>query len=285
MEQTTPIKTTIAKWCVLSLLLAYAVGMAVWANAESDRHVCTGIDINIKGDSKVEDVTRQGVMAQLSRYPRKIVGQHFNSVNTLDIENYLKGFSNFENVECVLNAKGHLVVDIVPMVPEIRIFDGNRSYYVNKDGIWIAATAEFFTDVPVVQGHFNKQFPPTYVLPLTRFITSDPDMNRIASYVVAVDRDNLMIVPRIAGHIINFGDTTRLAAKRDALLTAYRNILPYRGWETYDTISVKFRNQIVATRRNKAPLHPLVAITEEADPEEANLPEEASPDLGHQPDR
>ncbi|MDE6217654.1 MAG: hypothetical protein K2F64_01485, partial [Muribaculaceae bacterium] len=58
-----------------------------------------------------------------------------------------------------------------------------------------------------------------------------------------------------------------------------------RGWETYATISVKFRGQIVAPRRDKTPLHPLAEIEEEVNPEEASLTEELpSGPPKHQPD-
>ncbi len=88
--------------------------------------------------------------------------------------------------------------------------------------------------------------------------------------------DDIILVPRITGHVINLGDTTRLAEKRRMLMTAYKNIIPYRGWNQYDTISVKFRGQIVATRRNKAPLYPIETFIEEEDPEEATLPAEVA---------
>ena len=48
--------------------------------------------------------------------------------------------------------------------------------------------------------------------------------------------------------------------------------MPFKGWNYYDTISVKFRGQIVATRRDKKPLYPFEPIVEEEDPEAASLP-------------
>lgn len=269
---------TVGKWCVLLLLMAYAVGMAVWANAEASRHVCTGIEIHIEGDARADSITRSGVAFELGRYPRKIVGERLSTINTLEIEKYLGGFSNFESVECLLSSQGKLQVNITPMIPEIRVFDADgRSYYVNKDGKEIVSNAEFFADVPIVQGRFSKTLRPKDVLPVTRFVSRDSLLSQLVASVVVRDRDNILLVPRVGGHVINIGDASRLAEKRNALLTAYRNILPYRGWDTYDTISVKFRNLIVATRRDKSPLHPLPEVTEDIDPEEATLPEALYP--------
>lgn len=271
---------TIAKWTVLLALIAYAIGMSVWARNEAARNVCTGIDVNIRGVSKADTVTRNGVMAELSRYKSRITGAPINTINTLEIQRYLQGFSNFEEVECLMSSQGRLMVNIVPMVPEIRVFDGNSSYYVNKDGKRIASRAEFFSDVPVVTGHFTKSLRPADILKVTRFITADSLLNRLIGMVKVVDKDNILLIPRFEGQVINLGDTSRLHQKRRAILTAYHNILPYKGWEYYDTISVKFKGQIVASRRNKTPLHPVSLPDEQADPEEGSLPTEGTPVRG-----
>lgn len=267
-----PLVKTIFKWTILSLLAAYVVGMAVWARSEAQKNACKGISVAMDEHGLSDTVTVRGVKQKLLKYPGRIVGTPVTSVNTLDIENYLMRLNNFEDVKCYMSTNGFLNVRITPMVPEIRVFDGDKSYYVNKNGKRINSNADFYTDVPVVMGHFSKTLRPECVLPIVRFVQNDPDMRNIVSMFVVKDEKNILLVPRITGHIINFGDTTRLAEKRRMLLTAYENIIPYKGWDEYDTISVRFRGQIVATRRNKQPLYPFEPILEEVDPEEATLP-------------
>ena len=159
------------------------------------------------------------------------------------------------------------------MVPELRIFEDSVSYYINKEGKKMASKASFFVDVPVVSGHFNGNFQAKDLLPVTRFIASDKTLNSLVGMVCADSPDNIILVPRIHGHVINFGDTTRLKEKRDALLAIYKKVIPHKGWEEYDTISVKYRGQVVATRRNKGSLTPQVVEYDETDMEEATLPE------------
>lgn len=263
---------TVWKWIILSLLLAYIVGMAIWANMEAARHSCQGISITVKGGGITDSVTQQGVLDMLRRYPEKIVGMPLNRVNTLGIEDYISSLNNFEDVRCYLTSRGFLAVEIQPLIPEIRVFDGKGSYYVNKDGKRIRSSADFFVDVPVVTGHFSKDFRPTELLPVVRFVERDSVLRQLVTMYKADDRHNIILVPSILGHVINIGDTTRLSEKREAILTAYRRIMPFKGWNYYDTISVKFRGQIVATRRDKKPLYPFEPIVEEEDPEAASLP-------------
>lgn len=261
----------VLKWILLCGLIAYVITMFIWSRAEARRHLCTAIDVSVSGNGNVSSISEKSVKDVLKDYPHPIIGRPIHSINTFDISSYLRKFNNFETVDCLITSQGHLKVRVVPMIPAIRVFDGTKSYYVNKDGKTMKSVPSFHVDVPVVTGKFNNNLRPEYVLPVVRYMLKDSTLNNIVSMIKVVDKENIILVPRIRGHVVNIGDTTRLKEKRNALLTTYRSILPYKGWETYDTISVKFRGQIVATRRDKKPLYPVIDISEEEDGEEATL--------------
>lgn len=265
-------KKSIAKWIILVLLLGYVGYIGVWARSEADKHVCTGITVKVDGSRGLADsLAETSLRSELAKYPQKIVGARLNTINTLEIARYLSRFNNFESVDCILTPEGKLKVEAAAMIPEIRVFepDGN-SYYINKEGKRIDANAKFFVDVPIVQGKFGKSMKPTYVLPVVRYIQSDTRLKEIISSVKADDPENVLLIPKVSGHVINIGDTSRLVEKGQGIMTAYLSILPRMGWERYDTISVKFRNQIVCTRRHKLERRDY-SEEEESDLEEATL--------------
>lgn len=268
-----PTTKKILKWSILAVLLAYVIGITFWVRMEARRHLIKGITITmVSGKGLSDTITVRGIKASLKNYPGKIVGVPANIVNTLAIEKYLMNINNFEDVKCFVSSNGFLKIDISPMIPELRVFDGDRSYYVNKAGKRINSNADFYADVPIVSGHFTKSFRPEMILPVVRYVKADEELNSIVGMFEARGPRDILLIPKISGHVINFGDTTRLDEKRKAILTAYHKIIPYKGWEEYDTISVKFRGQIIATRRNKAPLYPIEVYEEEIDPEEGALP-------------
>lgn len=268
-------KITIFKWILLLLLIGYTAWIAVWANQQADCHKCTGVIVKIIGsDNKaIVERTKRGIETELARYPEPIKGVPVHNVNTRKIEDYLASIANFESINCMINSDNHLLVEAKPLEPVMRVFDTDKSYYINREGKRIEARAEFFTDVPVVFGKFNADFHPTQVLPLIKFIENTPKLANLTGMVEARDARNLIIVPRIKGHVVNFGDTSMLKEKTENLFLFYRKVMPYKGWETYDTISVKFRGQVVATRRNKpVPVKTEIPVNEE-DLEEHTLPE------------
>lgn len=262
----------IIKAVTLTLLTAYATVIAVWANRVASEHVCTGISIEVEGSPAMDSVIKNGVREELRRYPRQLVGTPLHSLNTADVERYLSKSNNFENVNCMISSRGQLVVSIAPLVPVMRVFYGDNSYYINKEGKHIVSNAEFFSDVPVVTGRFSRNFAPKDILPLVNYVAKDPMLSSLVSMISADSKNNLMLIPRIRGHVVNFGDTTRLDEKKRMLALFYRNVMPYKGWEEYDTISVKYRGQIVATRRDKTKLNHAEEYEEDVDLEEATLP-------------
>ncbi len=60
------------------------------------------------------------------------------------------------------------------------------------------------------------------------------------------------IVPRIGNHTVIFGTLDDkledAAAKLDKLLLFYREVLNHEGWDTYQTINLRYKNQVVCRR-------------------------------------
>ena len=261
----------IFKWVTLAVLLIYCILVGAWARSEADSHACRGIDINVRGSRSMDSIVIHGVSRELVRYPEKIIGRRLSEINTEKIEEYLAGLNNFESVKCMLSSGERLHIEIVPLVPVLRVFDGRESYYINKDGKRIESNSQFYSDVPLVSGKFSRNFRPEQLLPVVRFVEKDKFLSEMVTMISADGLTNILLVPRMMGHIINFGDTTHLEEKRDALQLFYRTVMPYKGWEEYDTISLQFRGQVVATRRVK-PLNRLPSDTiADVDPDEATL--------------
>ena len=127
-------RKTIFKWLILTSLFAYITCMTIWARGEAAKLKCAGIDVRIESAGKADSVTINGVRQELAKFPKKIIGTPIPDLNTRDIERYLSAYSNFEDVECSLSTTGKLKVEIIPMIPELRVFERETSYYINKVG-------------------------------------------------------------------------------------------------------------------------------------------------------
>jgi cell division protein FtsQ len=257
----------ILKWLVLVSLLAYVTVVGAWSARQVGETRCGSVSVHVNGAGAFAEATRNGVKAHIADYG-DIIGKRESEINVRGIEKSLSKLSNLENVECAFDASGNLCVEVTPLVPEMRVFTPEgESYYVNKEGKRMSASAEFFTEVPLVYGDFRGSFTPRRLLPVVRAIDNDPYMKSLTTMIKVAGPNDIIIIPRITGHVINLGDTTMLVDKFRRLKTFYSQVMAYKGWNTYDTISVKFRRQVVATRAFKGALYAVAtdSVGEKAD--------------------
>ena len=256
-----------------SILLVLAIALTtgiLWARGKSNEEVCTRVDVEVINGDSTSFVTPSGVLSDLASQGIKLKGKRMSDIDASDIEEALHLSPYLESADIVKCQDGRLLIRVSQLVPVLRVFDGDQSYYINKAGKRMDATTYYHSDVPVVQGHFTKKYPATRLLPLVNYVENDSLLRSLVTMYCVRDTNNIIIVPEISGHVVNIGNADGFENKFAKLKLFYREVLPKKGWNTYDTISVKWDHQIVATRRVKA-----VVQTIEYDPED----DEQAPDI------
>ena len=233
------------------LAVALIAGI-LWAREKSRGEVCTAVNVEVINNDSTAFVTPQGVMNDLKSQGIKIVGKHMADIDASDIEEALRHSPYLESADVVKCQDGSVLIRVSQLVPVLRVFDGEESYYVNRNGKRMNATAYYHSDVPVVQGHFTKKYPVTKLLPLIDYVENDSLLHALVTMYLVRDTNNIIIVPDISGHVVNIGNADGFENKFAKLKLFYNKVMPKRGWNTFDTISVKWNHQIVATRRSKA---------------------------------
>ncbi|MBQ9555528.1 MAG: hypothetical protein IJV05_04825 [Muribaculaceae bacterium] len=262
-------KRLIQNSILLILAIALVAGI-LWARNKARGEVCTSVDVEVVNADSTSFVTPKGVLSDLEGQGVKLIGKRMGDIDASDLEEALMLSPYLENADIVKGQNGKLLIRVYQLVPVLRVFDGDDSYYINRAGKRMAVTNYYHSDVPVVQGHFTRKYPATRLLPLVDYVESDTLLRSIVTMYCMNDTNNIIIVPVFSGHVINFGQADEFENKFAKLKLFYREVLPKRGWMTYDTISVKWHHQIVATRRVKS-----VEQTIEYDPED----DEQAPDI------
>lgn len=242
----------------------------LWARGKSQGELCSEIDVEVINADSTSFVTPQGVLNDLKGQGIEVIGQRMGEIDASSIEDALRQSPYLENADCVKCQDGRLLIRVSQLVPVMRVFDGDASYYVNRSGKRMGATSYYHCDVPVVQGHFTRKYPATRLLPLIDYIEKDSLLHSLVTMFQVRDTNNIIIVPNFSGHVVNIGNASGFENKFAKLKLFYSEVLPNKGWNTYDTISVKWNHQIVATKRVKA-----VQKILEFDPED----DEQAPDL------
>jgi len=253
---------------LLSVVLAVYLVMALLiSNDMAAREVCRGVDVEVEQSGASRNfVTTDEVRRLLEEWGFDKKGEPLVSIDLQSIEDKLDGIVNIEHSIAERTADGRVRVKVVPMIPVARVFDRNGSYYINRSGKRLTAGARFRLDVPIVSGHFDSVFPATKLLPLIEHVSRDSSWNSLVAQIIVEPHDHdVILVPMIRGHVINLGDTSNITDKLSRVMTMYRKVLPLKGWNYYDTLSVKWGGQVVASRRVKSIPEPLIKFDQEGD--------------------
>jgi cell division protein FtsQ len=231
----------------------------LWARYKSQGEVCTRVEVEVVNADSTSFVTPTGVLNDLKNRHIKLEGESMDKINASKIEQALRESPYLESADIVKCADGRVLIRVSQLVPVMRVFDGDKSYYVNRAGKPMDANAYYHSDVPVVQGHFTRKYPAIRLLPLIDYVECDTLLRSLVTMYSVQDSNNIIIVREFSGHVVNIGNVQGLENKFAKLKLFYREVMPKRGWNTFDTISVKWNHQIVATRRNKAVVETIIA--------------------------
>lgn len=234
--------------CVL--LALYVLVVCLWAGFKADNELCAGLEGDVVA---VDDrrhtgfVTPGELTAEIAPLLGDLTSRKLSEIDLDSLKRYLDGLDKIETSEVMRLNNNRLRVRVVPMEPVARVWPPNgRSYYVNREGKRIRATARYHLDVPQIKG----SYPAEKLLPLLDYLNKNDDDSRLVTMITANDSCNIILVPAIRGHVINLGDVSDVAGKFERLKRFYAEVMPAKGWEHYDTISLKWDRQIVATRRH-----------------------------------
>ena len=266
-------KRDILYLCGTAVLLLYTVFAVALTRAEKRMSLYEGVDIEVAdsagtGFVTAADIDRTlgGLRAICARDPR-------GKINTLALERRLQAMPSVESASVTELNNGRLRLRVKPLVPVLRVMDGNSSYYINAAGKTISSDQGNFVDVPVIVGHFKSGKEVARLVPMFSYIHRHPEYDALVSSVSVSPRGDIIIVPAVTGHVINMGDTSRIEDKFKRLNRFYSEVMPVKGWEYFDTLSVKYSGRVIGTRaaKREAP----IALTALADSVADNSPDDA----------
>lgn len=236
--------------CLMSVALTIYLVIAVSASQGMAAEApCRGVSINVTQNAMSQFVTPDDIDHELGGIVAAADTTAAASFNLRAMEQFLRSLSFVESVNCCRLANDVIAIDVVPMIPVARIFGPRGSYYINKEGKHLTASPRYQIDVPVIVSEKDSVSDIAGVISLVNSVNQNSQWSQLVS-AYKIDREgDIYIVPTVNGHIVNLGDARNIDNKMERLFSFYNQVLDVKGWSYYDTISVKFANQVVAKVR------------------------------------
>ncbi len=170
-----------------------------------------------------------------------------------------------EEVDVFVNIDNELVVNVKEKTPVLRVFNKNNTgFYIDNKGKIIPLSKHYSPRVLIANGYFNVHYqkghpdvfdsvyrktPLPDLYRLTQLIGKNNFLNAQISQVYVNSRGEFDLVPELGNHLIRLGTMDRAGQKLKKLELFYKKALINEGWDKYEIINLKYKNQVVCEKK------------------------------------
>jgi cell division protein FtsQ len=216
---------------------------------------CQEIEVKINPNSpKFLDETE--ITDMLQKSGEMIIGNKLSSININKLETKLSASSSLANVQVFkkveskgLSFRGKLVVTLDERTPIIRIKDSGEDYYMDMDGNRIPVSPKYVERIMITSGTVPDLETQAGLLKMADFVNKDNFWKAQIEQVFVQKNGELLLLPQVGDYLIEFGKPEDWVTKFRNLKAVYQQGFKNMGWNKYSIISVKYRNQVVCTKK------------------------------------
>ena len=123
------------------------------------------------------------------------------------------------------------------------------SYYVDNLGTTMPISRRYAAHVPIVSGYVEKELAVTDLYKFALFLQENEFWNDQIEQIYVYPDNDIELIPRVGNHRIMLGTLDEFEEKLANLKLFYEQAIPKVGWEKYSMINLKYKNQIVCTKK------------------------------------
>ncbi len=239
--------------------------------ADRQQHlVCNQLEVCIVDSLRNGFVSNKSIQALLLRKGINLIGKNYRDIDLKSLEEVVNNYPPVEKAEAFKTASGKVIVEVKQRNPILRIIDqNNESYYVDDKGYIMKLSDNYTSHVIIANGNIRSNFQHTNktnvlelehqsvgkrlvltdLFKLAQFIGDSKFWNAQIQQIFVNAAGDIELIPRVGAHIIVFGDFTECETKFENLMSLYTNGLPATGWNKYETINLKYKGQVICTKR------------------------------------
>lgn len=180
-------------------------------------------------------------------------------VDLLELEMELEEHPYVEDAEAFINRLGEMQLRVTQSNPLVRVktVDG-RDYYLSENGIKMPVSTFYTARVPVCSGQVNDngsmegRVQSSTMIELHQImlhISKDRFWSALFEQIYVNDEKEFVLIPKIGEQEIVVGDGSELEEKFSRLRIFYKEMANQLGWDKYKRIDIKFKDQIVCTKK------------------------------------
>lgn len=201
-----------------------------------------------------------------------ILNTALQNIDVNNLEKALNSHPAVENADIAVDVNGDVTIDVTQRTPLVRVMNiTGESYYIDNRSKLMPLNDKYTARVIVATGFINEPYATRYMVPVKNIMKNEKfaaisvldDIYTISAYIakdsvlsslihqINVTNDKeLELYPSIGNHKIVFGDAVDIEEKFNKLKLFYTEGLNKTdGWNKYSIINIKYKNQVVCTKK------------------------------------
>lgn len=246
----------LSKIGVFVVLAVFVVVTLAFTSLEYKNAACLDIEIAY-GTDEVIQVDKDEIVRLVIAADTKILGKKFDKINAGLLEKAVEKHDAILSAEVYKvvtlsdssSYQGVLAVKVKHREPVVRVMSNEASYYLDEFGGKIPISANYTANVLAVTGTFDEKFSKEKLLPCILYMERDDFWEAQIEQVHVEKNGDVILIPLVGDHTIEFGKLNRYEEKLRNMKAFYKQVLADNNWNKYKSVSLKYKDQVIAKRR------------------------------------
>jgi cell division protein FtsQ len=257
------------KFLHISLIISLVAGTIIllaFTDLEYKQKTCRSFRVDVLNASDQSMITSEEILNLVNDRFGKIEGSPLARVDLYQMENLVLSNPYVSSCEVFQTMGGNLVLKARVREPLVRVINlDDDQYYLDVTGCVMPVSQIHPSHVPIASGFIPDKFisldksekslniyPDSSVLhmvfPVAFFISKDDFLKSFIDQIYITDQKEIELVPKIGSQTIIFGDALDAHEKLVNLKTFYLKVMSNIDWNTYKSINLKYKNQVVCLK-------------------------------------
>ena len=256
----------IALWIIA---IGLVVGILSFVTKKQNDALCTTISVSFLDTALYKYIDETHVTEIVQDGTGAIVGQPLSNLNIAKIEKKLNDDPYIKHAEVYKKINGELSIEVIQRNPVIRIINSqNTSFYIGQEGVVMPISKKVQVRMIIANGHLNfrpdfdtitniysRNFDSDVDVKVLRdlhilavFINNNKFWDAQIQQVFVTEKGEFELIPLVGNHIIQFGGINRYEEKFRNLEATYKKGFPVKGWNKFNKVSLKYKNQVICKK-------------------------------------
>lgn len=245
-------KRNIAIYSFSGVLLLF---LMVFAGTRNNNREIESMDVDVLEEEGVfftDDLEVIDLMTDKSA--DYVIGVEAGEIDPKFLEARVEANPFVKEAQVFRDLEGNLKVTVKQSKPIARVFtNGDSDRYIDSEGRVLPVNAKHTARVPMIETEFKFQWEQNMndsdfgikVFKLLEYIEKDDFWKAQIAHVFVRKNGEVELFPQVTKQKVEFGAPEDFEEKFSKLMTFYKEILPKKGWNYYNKVNVKFKDQII----------------------------------------